>query len=318
MNIFLVASETIYFMEEKLKELKKDITNIITFNLDENTIDDVLEEASYFSMFNDEKCIIVKNSKFLGSSKNSDSNKNKEIINKIMKYIDNENKNTKIIFTLYGKPDSKKKLYSILKDVNHVFYYPNITKTEMKNELSNISKANKFKIDDNSLWHIINSTLGNFDLAVNELNKIMMYGINDKAINFEDVKALTSKNIEENNFKLVDSIIDRDLVNSLKLLDDAKILKVEPSVILALLYREFKLMLSFNIYEENKISKNEIMENLKIADWQYNKILNNLRKYRKYEIEEEIIKLGELDYKLKSGLINKDTILINYILDICS
>lgn len=318
MNTYLIVSETIYNIKEKLKELTQDIPNIVNFNLDENTMDEVLQEASYFSMFEDKKCVIVKNAKLFGVTKNSENNKLKEDTEKLSKYLENENSNTKLIFVFNGKCDSKKKIYSILKTAGNVFEYNTQTKTEMKNELLKIVIDNGYKIEDRSLWHIINNTLGNFDLSINELNKIFIYYSKPCDIKYNDVVNLTSKSIEDNNFKLIESIINRDLDNSLKLLNDAKILKVEPNVILSLLYREFRLMLSILLYEKNNYDHADVLKELKIADWQCNKIKSNLRNYNMRELKEEITKLSNLDYRCKSGLINKDTMLIGYILDLCS
>ena len=315
MNTYLIASETIYFMNEKLKELKNGMDNTITFNLQENSMDEVLEEASYFSMFNDDKCLIVKNANFFSTSK--DTNKNKEDSEKLLKYLEHENPHTRIIFLLNGKVDNKKKIVNLLKQNNHLFIYASISKTEIKNELKKIVTKNKYQIDDNTLWYIINNSNGSFDLAINELKKIMLYYSKPGIINYDDVTHLVAKTISENNFKLVDSIISKDLSNSLLYLNEAKIFKVEPSVIIALLYREFRLMLQTIIYQEEKYSYSNILKELKLADWQMQKVENNLRMYRKKEIEEEIVKLGKLDYGYKSGKINKDTILINYILDLC-
>ncbi len=315
MNTYLIASETIYYMNLKLKELKNGITNVITFNLQENTMDEVLEEASYLSMFNDDKCLVVKNASLFGTSK--ETNKNKEDSEKLLKYLEHENKNTKLIFLLNGKVDNKKKIVNLLKQNNHLFIYPSISKTEMKNELLKIVKENKYTIEDNTLWYIVNNSNGSFDLAINELNKIMLYYSKPTLINYVDVTHLMAKTISENNFKLVDSIIAKDLSNALMYLNESKIFKVEPSVIISLLYREFKLMLQTILYEEEKYSYSDILGELKLADWQMQKIKNNLRMYKKWEIEEEIVKLGQIDYDYKSGNREKDTLLISYIIDLC-
>lgn len=316
MNTYLIVSDTNYFISEKLKELKNNISNIITFNLQENTIDEVLEEASYFSMFNDEKCIIIKNANFFSSSKKGDSKKSKEEADKLIKYLENENKNVKIIF-ITDSVDTKKKIYTLLNSNSNVFIYPKLSKTEMKNELNKIVTTSGYKIDDKSLWHIINNSFGNLDIAINEIKKIMLYYNKKCLISYDVVVKMTSKAIEQNNFKLVDSIINRNLEEALNYLEEARILRVEPSIILAMLYREFKLMLSVFIYEENKTKHQDILNNLKLTEWQYEKVKNNLRMYKKWELKEEIINLGKLDYQYKSGLFNKDLILINYILRIC-
>lgn len=317
MNTYLIVSETIYNINKKLKELTSEISNIVNFNLDENTMDEVLQEASYFSMFEDKKCIIVKNAKIFGTNKSSETNKSKEDSEKLLKYLEKENSNTLLIFLYDGKCDSKKKIYNIIKDAGNLFLYSSMTKTEVKNELYNVLTKNKYKVEDKSLWHIVNNTLGNLDLAMNEINKLMIYYNKPCNILYDDVVNLTSRSIEDNNFKLVESIITRDLESALKLLNDAKVLKIEPNIILSLIYREFRLMLSVLLYEKNHYNHFDILKELKIADWQFNKIKDNLRLYNMREIKEEIVKLSVLDYKVKSGLINKDTLLISYILELC-
>lgn len=317
MNTYLIVSETIYNINKKLKELTSEISNIVNFNLDENTMDEVLQEASYFSMFEDKKCIIVKNAKIFGTNKSSETNKSKEDSEKLLKYLEKENANTLLIFLYDGKCDSKKKIYNIIKDAGNLFLYSSMTKTEVKNELYNVLTKNKYKVEDKSLWHIVNNTLGNLDLAMNEINKLMIYYNKPCNILYDDVVNLTSRSIEDNNFKLVESIITRDLESALKLLNDAKVLKIEPNIILSLIYREFRLMLSVLLYEKNHYNHFDILKELKIADWQFNKIKDNLRLYNMREIKEEIVKLSVLDYKVKSGLINKDTLLISYILELC-
>ncbi len=317
MNTFLIVSETIYQMDKTLESLKNGITNVITFNLNENTLDDVLTEASYFSMFDERKCIIAKNANFFASTKGTETKKTKEQIDKLLKYLENENKNTRIIFTLLGSADSKKSIYKKFEENNTLYTFKKMTKTDMKNELSKIVNEKGYKIDDKSLWYIINNSLNNFDLSYNELNKIMLYYGKKSNILYEDVIKLTSKSLENNNFKLVDSIMSRNLEEALKFLDEMKVFKVEPSAIISLLGREFKLMLSSTLYEENKYSYQSILKELHLAEWQFQKVINNKRNFTKKEMEQELIKISDLDYKLKSGLIDKDIVLITYILDLC-
>ncbi len=317
MKTYLIVSETNYFIKEKLKELSKGIDNIITFNLEENKLEEVLEEASYFSMFSEEKIIIVKNASFFGTTKKGETNKNKEDIEKLEKYLENPNPTVKLVFIYNGVADTKKKIYNYFQNNKTLFTQNKMTKTEMKNELLKVVNSHGYKIEDKSLWYIINNSLNNLDIAINEINKIMLYYNKKSLISYQDVLNMTSKTSEENNFKLVDSIVTRDLENALRLLEESKIYKVEPSNIISLLYREFKLMLATLLYEEKKCSNNEIASNLKLAPWQLDKVHNNLRLYKKWEIEDEIKYLSQMDYFYKSGLINRDVVLINYIFHIC-
>ena len=51
-NVYLICSNSYYLLEEELKNILKD--NLYTsFDLNAVELDDVLEEAAYFSLFDD-------------------------------------------------------------------------------------------------------------------------------------------------------------------------------------------------------------------------------------------------------------------------
>lgn len=314
MSTYLIVSDSLYTIQNKIKSILEGISNVVTFNMEENTIDDVLTEASYFSMFMDKKGIVVKNAKMFGTKITENDKKDLE---KLEKYLNNENKESILIFTYMGTVDTRKKVFNTLKENNRVFLYKTFTKTELKNEIKDIINKEGYTISDDSLWYIVNNSLGNFDLAINEVNKLFLYYNKPCKILHDDVVNLVSHTIEDNNFKLVDSIIKRDLQLSLSYLKESEILKVEPSQIISLLYREFKLMLSLAIYDKNKYNINDFSKEFKLMSWQIDKIRANMRLYNMREMKEEIQNLSELDYKYKSGKIPRDVVLIKYIISLC-
>lgn len=314
MSTYLIVSDSLYTIQNKIKSILEGISNVVTFNMEENTIDDILTEASYFSMFMEKKGIVVKNAKMFGTKITENDKKDLE---KLEKYLNNENKESILIFTYMGTVDTRKKVFNALKENNRVFLYKTFTKTELKNEIKDIINKEGYTISDDSLWYIVNNSLGNFDLAINEVNKLFLYYNKPCKILHEDVINLVSHTIEDNNFKLVDSIIKRDLQLSLSYLRESEILKVEPSQIISLLYREFKLMLSLAIYDKNKYSINDFSKEFKLMSWQIDKIRANMRLYNTREMKEEIQNLSELDYKYKSGKIPRDVVLIKYIISLC-
>ena len=67
-NVYLISCNSIYMMEDEIKKIVKD--NIYsTFDLNSCELDDVLEEANYFSLFDEAKYMVVKNAQIFGASK---------------------------------------------------------------------------------------------------------------------------------------------------------------------------------------------------------------------------------------------------------
>ena len=86
-------------------------------NLNNAKLDDVIEEASYFSLFDEAKYMVVKNANVFMASKrkkkdeeDTDDAKISKKDEKLLQYLENPNTNTILIFTVYGKVDSKKKI----------------------------------------------------------------------------------------------------------------------------------------------------------------------------------------------------------------
>lgn len=133
-----------------------------------------------------------------------------------------------------------------------------------------------------------------------------------------DVENMISKSINTNNFLFVDALIAGDLEGSLNLLKDLKVMKVEPTIILTLIARDIRIMLNIKkLLEQNK-REYEILNELKLMDWQLEKYLKKAFPYKIKELEEWLVKLEELDLKIKSGKLDKYYALELLILDICT
>ena len=65
-NIYLIKSDSYFLLNNKIDELTKDIEDVQKIDLDEQSINDVINDASYYSLFNDKKAVIITNTKYFG------------------------------------------------------------------------------------------------------------------------------------------------------------------------------------------------------------------------------------------------------------
>ena len=120
-NVYLICSNSFHLLEDELKKILKD-NPYTSFDLNIAELDDILEEASYFSLFDDKKYMVVKNASIFGASKrknkeeNEDEDKVSKKDEKLLQYLNEPNDNTVLIFTYNGKADTKKKICKIIKD----------------------------------------------------------------------------------------------------------------------------------------------------------------------------------------------------------
>ena len=69
MKVYVINGESYFLINEEISKIIKDSKNITTFDLNINTLEDVIIEAGYYSIFQEDKYIIVKNANFFGSEK---------------------------------------------------------------------------------------------------------------------------------------------------------------------------------------------------------------------------------------------------------
>ena len=313
MKIVLITGESILLINEKINEIVKDNKNITSFDMNANTIEDVLLEAGYFSMFEEEKFIIVRNANFFGSGK-----LNEKEADSLLKYFENPNSLSNIIFICSEKIDSRKKITKALKEKYEMITIPTLKYYEIESRVEKYFGKEGYKIDKDTVKYIVANSLNNYDLVMNEVEKIILYYNHPSYIKKSDVENIVSKSMNTNNFLFVDAIIDGDLEKSLALLKDLKTMKVEPTILISLIARDIRIMLNIKkLLEENK-REYEILNELKLMDWQLEKYLKKAFPYKIKELEEWLVKLTKLDLKIKSGKLEKYDALELFILDICS
>ncbi len=301
-SVYLICSDSIRLLDDKIKEIVGE-NPYDTFDLNNCSLEDIIEEANYFSLFDDKKYIVVKNSIIFTSPKKKDEgddsvSKKDEIL---LKYLESPNYNTVLIFTLNGKATGTKKIVKTIKDKYNYIEIVNLKVRDLYDKVEALLKSKGYKADKNAIYYIINNSLNNYDLAYNEVLKIELYYGNNKDTNRKDIENIVSHSILDNNFKFVDAIIKKDIKNAFKYYDDLMILKVEPIMILGMLAKEYRNMLLVKMLL-NKSTKKELMDitGLKF-EFQIDNLINNSYSYREEQIEELITYLCDLDHDIKVG-----------------
>lgn len=312
MKIYLINGESYLQVNEQINEIVKDNKNISVFDMGINTIEDILVEAGYFSMFQEEKFIIVRNALFFGSGKLKDND-----VEALLKYLENPNDNTTIIFICNEKIDLRKKITKIIKEKYKLITIPTLKFYEIEKRVADYFKKLGFKIDNETVKYIVSNSLNNYDVIMSEVEKIILYYASPGYIKYEDVVNIVAKSINTNNFLFVDAIVDNDLEKSLEYLNDLKIMKVEPTVLLSLIARDFRLMLNVKKMQEQNIREYEMMNELGLQDWQLEKYLKKIFPYKIKELESVLLNLAKLDLDIKSGKIDKFMGLELFIIDVC-
>lgn len=307
---YLINANSYHIINEEVKKIVKD-NNYFTFNMNLSSISDLLEEASYYSLDSMDKIIVASNADFFGSKKI-----NEKEMEQLSNYLSSPIKSTTIIFTTLNGIDLRKKVTKEIKNTNGLISYDKLDKRSISSYLNNYLKKNNYACDYNTLNYIIDNSYDNLDIMYNELDKIMLYYSKPCTFNFQDIKKIVGKELDNNNFHFVSAVVEKKLPEALKLLKDLKVYKVELLSLIILLAREYRLMYYVkNLY--NKLGTSGLMKKYNLFDWQIKKLYTNALKYTNQELLENIWDLAKLDINIKKGLWDKEVALYTFLLKAC-
>lgn len=285
------------FIDNLMKE--KSITEKIVYDYEECDINECIDEASYNDLFGNLKLVILNNSTFLTSKSSLESER-------FNNYITSPNPNTYLVFTVNSdKLDERKKLVKELKSKSIVKEFKSIDKTNIDTAIKDYFNNIDYKINMDAVSEIKSRLLTNTSVLYSELSKLEMYKYNSKEITLEDVKKVIIKYEEDNIFKLVDAVIQKNkklIFNTYKkLVSD----KEEPAVIISLLANNIMLILECSILLNEGMSSKDIASKLKEHPYRVSLAINNSYKVKKEELIDNLNKLAELDYQIKTGEVDK-------------
>lgn len=303
-----------YLIQEEIKKIiekdKIEEININKYNLENNMIDNVIEDATTISLFQDKKVIIVENAYiFSGTTNKKLPEQNTDLL---LDYLNHSNPNTVLIFTLIkDKIDTKKKITTLMKKNGTIKEF---------NTVSNINnwitkELEPYQMDKKEVEYFINRVGNNLSILKEEIDKLKLYKDDEKVITQKDIEQLTHKNIDTDIFKLIDSILSTRKKEALESLEEMMKYGEEPIAIIVMLANQFRIMYQSKQLLKKGYSEREIANLLEIHEFRVKKALEKGRKYSSDEILKKLEDLADLDYQIKSGQLDKNIGLELFILN---
>lgn len=307
--IYLLYGTQNYLINKKINELTKDKEDyeIEKLDLENTSIKNIIDSASTYSLFSNNKTLIIYNSYIFSATKKVEEND----LKLLEQYIENPNKDTTLIF-IVDKIDSRKKIVTSFKKHCNVLEF---------DEVTNINKLveemfKPYKINNNQINILINRVGNDLYNLKNEINKLKTYKNDDYTITDDDIENLTIKNINTDIFCLIDNITNKNKDAALESYYEMLKTGEEPIKIIVILANQFRLM-----YQVKELSKKgyrifDIMDILEQKQYPIKKAIEKGYKYDSNILLEYLYKLSDLDINIKSGLVDKNIGLELFILDI--
>lgn len=305
MNNYLIVYDDIYLLNSKIDEItSKDFKNITKsiYDLDEKDLDDALLDLDTYSFLSDKKIVIIKNIENL-----NDDKKTTHLIN----YLDSPNNNNLLILTT-TKFNGTKKINKTLKEKTNFIKLESDPNTVIKNLLKD------YKLEPGVINKISIYSNNNLDIIKTECDKLINYK-EDKNITVDDVEKLVVKHLGDSSniiFDLVKYISSSDKKRALEQYKLLQEYNIDDIGLIGLIESQLRLLEQVSIYKKEGLYKDEIASKLNIHPYRIQKTMELLNSTNITSINNLIKNLSEIDYKVKSGLIDSKDCILMYIINI--
>ena len=304
--VYLLYGINEFAIQKEIEKITKDFDkmNISKYDLAEDDIKDVINDAETFSMFADKKVVIAENATIFTSSGSGD-------LETLENYLAHINTSTILIFTINEeKIDERKKITKkIKKDYKLISFNQNETPNSLVKSL-----LNGYNIASSNINLLIDRVGTNSLILENEVNKIKLYK-DDKTITKEDILNLTTKRPEIDIFKLIDDIVMKNKDEALEIYNEMLKVNEEPLKIVILLASQFRLMYQAKELAKKGYSEKNISELLKVHPYRVKLALQKGKKYKDETLLNYLNTLADIDIAIKTGKTDKNLALELFLLN---
>ena len=287
MNYIIFATSN-RIIKDEIKKIVKDHDKEI-FNYNDLDLKDFVIDFNTVDLFSNEKYFVIYETKF--------SKADLELWEPL---FNNENANH-LIFVSNDKikvPDSLTVIDKL-----------SLNYKDFKPMALDYLKKQGYKIGDNDLFYIMETCLYNYDLILNEIDKLMLYYSEPTLIKSDDVKKIVSKNIVDNTSKLFNAILKKDYALVNKIYKDLRLLKIDNYALTTILGKNFSDYLIVKELDLKHASKKDMEKATGLKTYAIDNYLKFSNAFSIEEVKDYIIKLANIDYLLKIGDLKEDHVL---------
>lgn len=277
--------------------------NLMTFDMKQDLLDNVMIEAQTIPFFGERKIIFIQEPYFLtGEKKKTDVEHN---LNTLLDYLDEPSPTTILVLLApYDKLDERKKIVKKLKKEATLIDVSDMTNRLAQQYVSDTIKNEGYEISKEAFEEFIYLTNANLSQMMNELDKLFLAATESKKITKEMVKELIPRSLEHSIFDLLKYILANQKEQSLALYNELLLQGEDPIKINAILISQFRLLLQVKIMAERHYQQSNMIDVLKIHPYRIKLSLQEAKRFELKTLGAIFDYLVENDYKMKSGYMD--------------
>ena len=308
-QVYLYYGNDSYIIKQKTNQLiaKHDIDefNITSYDMEETNIEDAINDASTIPFMANVKLVIVKNTYFLST----DTSKRKDIkhnLDALKRYVEHPVEESIFVLQVpYDKLDSRKAITKHVMKFATVEECKPLQEQDLRGWVRRQLGKHGVSIDTDAMEELLKRVENNTEVLVSETTKLMYYAEDMHRVDLAMIKKVVTKNVEDNVYEITNSILANERGKALEIYNDLVMHSEDPLRILGILVNKYRELLHTKLLIESGRSKAEIADYFNASSGRAYYIMKNATSVRRDVVEEQLVKLEDLDFKIKTGQIDK-------------
>ncbi|PFU44265.1 DNA polymerase III subunit delta [Bacillus cereus] len=311
--LYLLYGTEAYFINETIKLITTEALeeedrefNVVTYDLEEAYLEDVVEDARTLPFFGDRKVILIKSPLFLTAQKE----KLEQNIKILEEYIGEPSPFSILVFVApYEKLDERKKITKLLKKTADVVEANAMQVQDVQKWVVSRAEEAHVYIDSVAVSLLLELVGSNVTMLAKEMDKLTLYVGMGGEITSKLVAELVPKSVEQNVFALTEKVVKKDIAGAMQILDGLFTQQEEPIKLLALLVSQFRLLNQVKELQQRGYGQNQIASHIGVHPYRVKLAMNQTKFFSFEELKRVILELAEADYSMKTGKMDKKLVL---------
>ncbi len=306
-QVYLFTGSSEIFIKNRMNRIIQGYdpkeTTVIRYDMETTSLSTVLTDILTIPFLEKQKIIILRRPRFLKTIHQDEKNAVKDFI----KYLKDPVETTILLIDATNMNISNtNEIYKVLKNTAFIVNYDNTEEIEIKGWIIRTLAINNIEITDDALTLFL-EYLNNDQIRMeHEIDKLISYGSVDGIITKQDIQTLVSQDINKEIYSLIKEIIKKDSmrVNEIytKIANNTK----DVMGIISLISSTFRDLLTTAKLLKKGYSQNDIAKFYGVSTGRAYYLVKDAKSFKLEDLEENVNKLAELDFKIKSGQIDKN------------
>ncbi|MNW25212.1 DNA polymerase III subunit delta [compost metagenome] len=309
--IYVLYGTEKYQMKQFLNTLKEQMIEpdhqefaMVSYDLSDTPIEAVVEEANTAPFLVPSKLITVRDSNLLSAAK--DTSKIEHRIETLLSYVEQPAEYSVIVFVVYAdKLDERKKLVKQLKSAGVVLHFSPLGSDDLLQWISHKAEEQQVMLDTSTAELLIRYAGTGLETLAAEIDKLCLYAGRGGTVTGSDIEELVPRSTEQNVFVMVEELANLHIQNALAIFYELLKQREEPIKIAALITRQFRIMLQVKELMRQNYSQQQIAGQLSLHPYAVKIAGEQARRFSLQQLSGMLHELAELDYRMKSGQIDK-------------